>query len=161
MKTFKEKLKFPNYIFEIDDKDISDVYVEYTLYDLEKTRWENGKKQEPDITPQICIDVTGTYNEKEVYFGLELRKGLDYLNKLKIDEVTEISDIVDDGETFMIDLEGNNRSVFMNFPTYTKADMYKEITNFYVLKIKKNHFLFKIQIPTERIFAYFEIEFKE
>ncbi len=61
----------------------------------------------------------------------------------------------------MVNLEGKTTSVFLNRPTNTKEDMYKEITNFYVLKLKKNHFLFKVQIPTERVFAYFEVHFKE
>jgi hypothetical protein len=161
MTTHKEKLVFPNYIFEINDIDISDVYVEYELYDMEITSWKDGKKQEPEIYPQMTIELTGKYNNQEIYFGFDLKKGLKHLNRFKKDEMVEISDLVVEGETFMVNLEGKTTSVFLNRPTNTKEDMYKEITNFYVLKLKKNHFLFKVQIPTERVFAYFEVHFKE
>ena len=160
MKTFKEKLKFPNYIFEINDIDIADVYVEYTYFDYEVTRWKNGKKQPPEVTPEISIDVSGSYEDKNVSFGIELKKDLKYLNSLKENKMIEISDIIDRGETFINDLEGASRFLYINFPTNTEEDMYKEISHFYLLKKADNHFLFKIEIPTERLFAYFEIKFK-
>ncbi len=94
MTTHKEKLVFPNYIFEINDIDISDVYVEYELYDMEITSWKDGKKQEPEIYPQMTIELTGKYNNQEIYFGFDLKKGLKHLNRFKKDEMVEISDLV-------------------------------------------------------------------
>ena len=59
MKKEGEVLNFPDYVFEIDGKDIKDARVIYNYGSLERTEFEYGKKTKVTYSPTINIEILG------------------------------------------------------------------------------------------------------
>lgn len=159
----KEKvLDFFSYVFEIDNSDIKDVKVLYYEDKLEITEFKDGKKSKVYYSPLLCFEMLGLdENNNEVYLSFEINIDLKTLNSFN-NGIEDITKYMQETETF-IKKPNDTNSRFLDFyiPTNTNKDMFHKLTSFYVLKLEEDKFLFKLTIPSENVFTYFEINFKE
>ncbi len=137
-----QQLKFPNYIFEIDGKDIGKVKVKYILYEQ-----------------SMDIELSGI-NEfgAEASFSTTLEISLKRLNGFSKKPV-DISKYVFDSETFLKRPNNKYTPMRIYFLKNNEEDMYNNLSSAWILKLDENKFLFKFCIPTENLFTYFEIDF--
>lgn len=161
MKKEGEGLNFPDYIFEIDGKDIKDARVIYNYGSLERTEFECGKKTKVTYSPTIDLEILGIDdNLNEAYLCFELNLDLETLNNFN-NGIEDITKYMLETEAF-IKRPNEDKSVFLDFylPTNKNGDMFHKLTSLYVLKLGNNKFLFKLTVPSENVFTYFEVNFK-
>lgn len=160
-KEVEEVLNFPDYVFEIDGKDIKDARVIYNYGSLERTEFEYGKKTKVTYSPTINIEILGIDdNFNEAYLCFELNLDLETLNNFN-NGVVDITKYMLETEAF-IKKPNEDKSGFLDFylPTNKNDDMFHKLTSLYVLKLGNNKFLFKLTVPSENVFTYFEVNFK-
>lgn len=161
MKNFEQKLHAYNSYLEINNEDIIDLNLEYCLDNYSVVYYKEGKRNNEETKPCILFTITGkTKDNKKAYFEFELRLGLDDLNKY-LRKPIDISKYVSfDGPCCQV---GDEEPLFFLFQTSNKKidDMYRKIASAYVYKKSKNVFIFKLFIPEEKLFTYFEVDFNE
>lgn len=145
MESNKQKLKVSDYVFEIDGKDITKVEVEYEFL---------------KNLPAISIDIKGVdNNNNEAWFCFELGMDLKQLNNY-IDKPVEITEFVSDCEAFIKKPNmDHSRELDFYFPTNTVEDIYHNLTSIWVVKKETNIFIFKVCVPSDGLFAFFEVDF--
>jgi len=146
----KQKLKVTDYVFEIDGKDISKAEVEYDFIKLTSVSYKNGKKDKVEYLPAISIEVSGIDSNNLVQLN-------SYSNV-----PTDITKFLSDCEAFIKKPDMNHsRELDLYFPTNTVTDIYHNLTSIWVVKKDVNIFIFKVCIPTDNLFAYFEVNFND
>lgn len=158
-KQVKRKLHIYDYVFEIDGKDIYDVYIEYHLNNIETVFYEKDKRVNTMIEPSISIELSGKdKGSKEAWICFEIKTDIDYLNTLS-KEPTDITNILSQSECFIKRPNENSVPFWFELPRNTEEDIYKKITSLWVSKIKDNEFIFKLTVPNE-VFTFFKIIFE-
>ena len=160
MKKEGEVLNFPDYIFEIDGKDIKDARVIYNYGSLERTEFEYGKKTKVTYSPTINLEILGIDdNFNEAYLCFELNLDLETLNSFN-NGIEDITKYMLETEAFI--KRPGDKTIFLDFylPTNKNDDMFHKLTSLYVLKLDNNKFLFKLTVPSKNVFTYFEVNFK-
>lgn len=159
----EEILKFSDYIFELDGKDIIDAKIIYYYDNIESVEFIDGKKGEEYSIPVISLEISGVDdNSNHVFLSFMLKLGLKTLNSFKKNKIEDITKYLLESE--MIAKRSNeDESGFLEcyLPTNSQSDMFHQLTSLYVLKLDDNKFLFKLTIPNENIFTYFEVNFKQ
>lgn len=157
----KRKLNVSDYVFEIDGKDIYNVYVIYTLDEIESVIFENGMKKETILEPAISIELNGTdKNENDAWIYFDMKTNIDYLNTLS-NKPTDITYLLHGSESF-IKRPTEELSEFLDFelPKNTEEDIYKNLTSLWISKIAEYEFIMKLSVPNE-VFTFFKIKFNE
>ncbi len=159
MKKEGEVLNFPDYIFEIDGKDIKDARVIYNYGSLERTEFEYGKKGKVTYSPTISLEIFGVDDDRDASLSFELNIDLETLNSFN-NGIEDITKYMLETEAFI--KKPGDKTIFLDFylPTNKKDDMFRKLTSLYVLKLDNNKFLFKFTVPSDNVFTYFEVNFK-
>ena len=160
MKKEGEVLNFPDYIFEIDGKDIKDARVIYNYGSLERAEFEYGKKGKVTYSPTISLQIFGVDDDdRDVSLSFELNIDLETLNSFN-NGIEDITKYMLETEAFI--KRPGDKTIFLDFylPTNKKDDMFRKLTSLYVLKLDNNKFLFKFTVPSDNVFTYFEVNFK-
>ena len=160
MKKEGEVLNFPDYIFEIDGKDIKDARVIYNYGSLERTEFEYGKKGKVTYSPTISLEIFGVDDDdRDASLSFELNIDLETLNSFN-NGIEDITKYMLETEAFI--KRPGDKTIFLDFylPTNKKDDMFRKLTSLYVLKLDNNKFLFKFTVPSDNVFTYFEVNFK-
>ena len=91
-----------------------------------------------------------------------LKLGLKTLNSFKKNKIEDITKYLLESE-IIAKRSNEDESGFLEcyLPTNSQSDMFHQLTSLYVLKLDDNKFLFKLTIPNENIFTYFEVNFKQ
>lgn len=155
------KLNVSDYVFEIDGKDIINCVLKYYIDEMKNVYYSDGRVEEI-YNPRIVFDIQGfDLDKNEAWISFELNIGLKELNEYSSKPVN-IIDKVSMSESF-IKRPNEENSTFLDFeiPTDTIDDMYKNISSLWVSKLDENKFIFKVCIPGERVFSFFEIDFNE
>ena len=146
------KLHVYDYVFEIDNKNIVDVKLDYKFgFDIDS----NNKKHE-----YISLTLSGIdENNKEAWINMDIFCNLKELNKLSI-LPTEILQKYTIMESFIKKTTENN-SRFLDFETQKNSidDIYRNLSSIYISKLEENVFVFKVSVPTEGLFTWFKIDF--
>ena len=159
MKKEGEVLNFPDYVFEIDGKDIKDARVIYNYGSLERTEFEYGKKGKVTYSPTISLEIFGVDDDRDASLSFELNIDLETLNSFN-NGIEDITKYMLETEAFI--KRPGDKTIFLDFylPTNKKDDMFRKLTSLYVLKLDNNKFLFKFTVPSDNVFTYFEVNFK-
>lgn|GEM_PF-3318533 len=92
IKEVEEILNFPDYIFEIDGKDISDAKITYYYDSIENVEFIDGKRGKEFSSPLIYLEISGVDdNNKTAFLSFMLKLDLEILNnfdKNKIEDIT-------------------------------------------------------------------------
>lgn len=160
MKEIKQKLNFSDYDFEVDGKIISKVYVTYYLNEDEVVDYHNGIRGEIKYRPYISLCISGMdNNDKEVWFSFMMNIGLDKLNEFS-KEPTNITNYVSLGEAFIKKADNEDATwLDFEFPKNDFNDIYRNLSSIWISKIDTNKFIFKVCVPSERLFSYFHVDF--
>lgn len=154
-----KKLRVSDYVFEIDGKDIYNCVVKYSITENMMVHYNDGSLEEV-YKPVINLEIQGNdLNKNEAWICFELNLGLKELNKYS-SIPTNIIDKVSKSESF-IKRPNEENSTFLDFeiPMNKVDDMYKNISSVWVSKLDENIFIFKVCIPSERMFSYFIVDF--
>lgn len=154
-----KKLRVSDYVFEIDGKDIYNCVVKYSITENMMIHYSDGHIEE-EYNPVIVLEIQGNdLNKNEAWICFELNLGLKELNKYS-SIPTNIIDKVSKSESF-IKRPNEENSTFLDFeiPMNKVDDMYKNISSVWVSKLDENIFIFKVCIPSERMFSYFIVDF--
>ena len=157
----EEVLNFPDYVFEIDGKDITDAKVAYYYDNMESVEFVNGKRGKEFLSPLLCLEISGVDdNNKNAFLSFMLKLDLETLNNFN-NKIEDITKYMLETEAF-IKKPNEDKSGFLDFylPTNKNDDMFHKLTSLYVLKLDNNKFLFKLTVPSENVFTYFEVNFK-
>ena len=155
------KLNVSDYVLEIDNRDIYNCTLKYSINEIEDLYYKDGsvsKRYNPVINLEIGgMDLDGN----EAWISFEINIGLNELNKYS-DEPVNIINILSKSEAF-VKRPGYENSTFLNFqiPSNTIDDMYKDISSLWISKLDMNKFIFKICVPDEMIFSYFIVDFNK
>lgn len=158
-KEYKRKLKVNEYVLEIDNKDIFDVNVTYTIDKVESIIYKDGKRLDEKLEPVLVIELNGKDKEgNESWISFDLKVDIDYLNTLS-QEPTDITHLLLGSESF-IKKPNDELSGFLDFdiPINTLDDIYKNLSSLWISKINTNEFIMKLCVPNE-VFTYFKIIF--
>ena len=161
MKKEGEVLNFPDYVFEIDGKDITDAKVTYYYDNMESVEFVDEKRGKEFLSPLLCLEIYGVDdNNKDAFVSFMLKLDLETLNNFN-NRIEDITKYMLETEAF-IKKPNEDKSGFLDFylPTDKKNDMFHKLTSLYVLKLDNNKFLFKLTVPSENVFTYFEVNFK-
>ena len=146
------KLHVYDYVFEIDNKNIVGVKLDYKFgFDIDS----NNKKYE-----YISLTLSGIdENNKEAGINMDIFCNLKELNKLSIipTEILQKYTII---ESF-IKKPTENNSRFLDFEIQKNSidDIYRNLSSIYISKLEENVFVFKVSVPTEGLFTWFKIDF--
>ena len=90
-----------------------------------------------------------------------LKLDLEILNNFDKNKIEDITIYILESESF-VKRPNEDKSRFLDYylPTNKHSDMFHQLTSLYVLKLDDDKFLFKLTIPNENIFTYFEVNFK-
>ena len=154
-------LNFPDYVFEIDGEDVKDAKVTYYYDNMESVEFVDGKRGKEFLSPLICLEISGINNNNKKAF-------LSFMLKLDLETLNSFNNGIEDITKYMLETEAfikkpnEDKSGFLDFylPTNKKDDMFHKLTSLYVLKQGNNRFLFKLTVPSENVFTYFEVNFK-
>ena len=156
----EEVLNFPDYVFEIDGEDVKDAKVTYYYDNMESVEFVDGKRGKEFLSPLICLEISGINNNNKKAF-------LSFMLKLDLETLNSFNNGIEDITKYMLETEAfikrpGDKTIFLDFylPTNKKDDMFHKLTSLYVLKLDNNKFLFKLTVPSENVFAYFEVNFK-
>lgn len=156
----KQKLNVSNYVFEIDGKDIIKAEVEYELSKFTTIFYKDGKRDRVEYFTAISIEVTGIDdNNNEAWFCFELDMSLEQLNTYP-EKPVNITEFVSSSEAFIKkpNME-SSRELDFYFPKNTIEDIYHNLTSIWVVKKDINTFMFKVCVPSDYLFAFFEVNF--
>lgn len=156
----KQKLNVCDYVFEIDNNDIMNVEVEYKFFDLTSVSFKDGKKDKTEYLPAILFDISGVDKDNnEAWFSFELDMSLEHLNTYSENPV-DITRYLSYAEAF-VKKPLMDHSIPLSFylPTNTTKDIYHNLTSLWVVKKDVNIFIFKLCVPDENLFAFFEVNF--
>lgn len=163
MNEVTKKLNVSDYAFELDGRNIIKCYLTYSVDEYENTIHYVDGHEEKEYNSVITFEINGIdlNTEKEAWFSFELNVGLDELNRYS-DKPINIIDKIYDGESFIKRPTGEN-STFLDFefPTDTINDIYLNLSSVWVSKLGENKFIFKVCVPSEALFSYFEVDFNE
>lgn len=160
-KEVEEVLNFPDYVFEIDGKDIKDAKLTYYYDSIDTVEFVNGKRGKEFSSPLLCLEISGVDDDNKDTF-------LRFMLKLDLETLNNFNDGIEDITKYMIETEAfikrpnEDREGFLELylPTNKNNDMFHKLTSLYVLKLDKDKFLFKLTVPSENVFTYFEGNFK-
>lgn len=149
-------MKVSDYVFDIDSKDIKKAEVEYEFIKLTSVSFKDGIK----YLPAISIDLSGIdSNNSEIWFYFELDMNLEQLNTYA-DTPTNITEYLSDCEVFIQKPNmDHSRKLDLYFPTNTIKDIYHNLTSIWVVKKDINIFIFKVRVPRDSLFTFFEVNF--
>src|SRR5699024_1325203 len=91
-KEVEEVLNFPDYVFEIDGKDITDAKVTYYYDNMESVEFVDGKRGKEFLSPLLCLEISGVDdNNKDAFVSFMLKLDLETLNNFnnKIEDITK------------------------------------------------------------------------
>ena len=146
------KLHVYDYVFEIDNKNIVDVKLDYKFgFDVAS----NGKQSE-----YISLTLSGIEeNNKDAWINIDILCSLKELNELS-EIPTEILQKYTITESF-IKKPNENNSRFLDFEIQENSidDIYRNLSSIYISKLEENVFVFKVSVPTEGLFTWFKIDF--
>ena len=163
MNGVKIKLNVSDYAFEIDNKNIVNCYLSYSINEYDKIIRYVDKYEESVKESIISIEISGVdlNTESESWFSFDLKIDLNELNDYS-DIPVNIIDKVYDGECFIKrPCCGDATFLDFEFPKGTQEDMYFNISSLWVSKLNDNKFIFKVCVPSEGLFCYFPIDFNE
>ena len=109
----------------------------------------------------LCLEISGVDdNNKDAFVSFMLKLDLETLNNFN-NKIEDITKYMLETEAF-IKKPNEDKSDFLDFylPTNKNDDMFNKLTSLYVLKLDNNKFLFKLTVPSENVFTYFEVNFK-
>ena len=161
-KEVEEVLNFPDYVFEIDGKDITDAKVTYYYDNMESVEFVDGKRGKEFLSPLLSLEISGVDDDnKDTFLRFMLKVDLETLNNFN-DGIEDITKYMIETEAF-IKRPNEEREGFLEIylPTNKNNDMFHKLTSLYVLKLDKDKFLFKLTVPSENVFTYFEGNFKK
>lgn len=150
-----------NSCLEVNNEDITKLKLEYEFGNYTTIYYKDGKKSKEEVKPCITFELRGkNKNQEDVWFEFEVRLGLDDLNKFKQKPIDISKSITFDGPSLQI---GEEPYIFSNFRHNENNinDMYHILSSAYVFKKEKNIFIFKLFIPDDNLFTYFEVDFNE
>lgn len=163
IKEVTKKLKVMDYAFEIDNENIEKVEVTYAFGNMVGTHFKDGKKTDKIThTPYISFELNGTDNKgNTAWISFEINISLDKLNTYT-EKPTDITEFLSLSESFL-KRPNWDKSGFLDFdiPLGTIEDMKKDLTSLYVSKKKTNVFIFKLSVPSERVFTFFIVDFND
>lgn len=128
---------------------------------MESVEFVDGKRGKEFLSPLICLEISGVDdNNKNAFLSFMLKLDLETLNSFN-NGIEDITKYMLETEAF-IKKPNEDKSGFLDFylPTNKKDDMFHKLTRLYVLKQGNNRFLFKLTVPSENVFTYFEVNFK-
>ena len=91
-KEVEEVLNFPDYVFEIDGKDITDAKVTYYYDDMESVEFVDGKRGKEFLSPLLSLEISGVDdNNKDAFVSFMLKLDLETLNNFnnRIEDITK------------------------------------------------------------------------
>ncbi len=156
-----QKLHVYNSALEINNEDITDLNLSYEFGNFFTVHYKDGKRDKEEINPCITFELTGkTKDKREAWLEFEVHLGLDDLNKLQKKPIDISKYIFFDGPALQV---GDEPHIFLDIrhPENNINDMYRELSEAKVYKKKKNVFIFKLYIPEDKLFTYFEVDFNE
>ena len=158
-----EVLNFPDYVFEMDGKDINDAKITYYYDSIENVEFIEGKRGKEASSPLISLEISGVDdNNRDAFLRFMLKLDLETLNNFDNNKIEDITKYLLESETF-VKRPNDDKSQFLDcyLPTNKNTDMFHQLTSLYVFKLDKDKFLFKLTVPSENIFTYFEVNFKK
>ena len=159
----EEVLNFSDYVFEIDGKDIKDAKITYYYDSIESVEFIDGKRGKEFSNPLISLEISGVDdNNKDAFISFMLKLDLETLNNFDKNKIEDITKYLLESEAF-VKRPNEDKSGFLNcyLPTNKHTDMFHPLMSLYVLKLDDDKFLFKLTVPSENIFTYFEVNFKQ
>ena len=158
-KTFKPR--FEDYVFELEGIDIGNVKITYSCLDVEYKTIEDGTISDFKHKKDLFIELSGTKDDDKASVEFAIDYTIEELNTLG-NEPTNITEALIEGEAFFKKLnEKYDMELDIQKPTYTAKDMKKNLSSLYVLKESENRFLFKLSVPSDKLFTFFTIDFKQ
>lgn len=160
-KEVSQKLKVSDYVFEMNNKDIENVYVTYSFGTLTSWSFKEGKIDKTKYLPVINFELSGVDSEnREAWISFELRMDLNMLNECS-ETPTDISKFTSTSEAYIKrPVEDKADILDFWFPQNKFEDIFHNLSSAYVSKVKENVFIFKLSIPNE-VFTYFKVDFNE
>ena len=107
----------------------------------------------------ISLEIFGVDDDRDASLSFELNIDLETLNSFN-NGIEDITKYMLETEAFI--KKPGDKTIFLDFYLLTnkKDDMFRKLTSLYVLKLDNNKFLFKFTVPSDNVFAYFEVNFK-
>lgn len=157
-----QKLKVSEYVFEIDNKDIVGSEVKYEIANLESCALKNGKWEKGQNYPVINIELSGKDSDgRDAWICFEVNMDLEKLNKYT-QEPTNIIEYISDCEAFIKrPTKEYSQELDLYFPTNSIDDMHRNLSSIWISKQSKNVFMFKVCVPSDKLFAYFVVDFNK
>lgn len=157
----KIDLKIMDYVFCYNNEDLSNAKLKYWFDKIQNIefKYENGKKiwSKENFSPTIDFSISAEDRNKErYYFNFMLNLDLKILNKMSTTIPTNINNYVIEGEILLDNpyIEG------VEFLDIEKEEnIYHFTPSYWVQKLEKNKFAFKIQYQS--LFIWFHINFDE
>ena len=158
--TITKKIKVEDYTFEIENTNITKVYVSYTFGKSEIISYENGKREDISYEDEITITLSGIdNNDNEAWISFLIKSNLEELNKYT-ENPKDISKHINKGEAFVKTPKSEKSSfLIFNFPKKTLEDIYENLSSVWISKLENNIFVFKVCVPSSNIFASFKVDF--
>ncbi len=156
-KIVRKGLEVQDYVFFYKNEDLNNAKLEYYFDQIMHVEYVDGERKKESFSPLIHLSIiVDDKNKKSFTFDFMIEMDIDMLNKLS-DKPNIINEYVIDGEIFF-----DNPYVDKNGPlfAYLEESMYHDNPHFWVAKIKKNKFVFKISYPEESLFIWFVVSFK-
>lgn len=149
-----------DYLFEIDGKDILKAAVKYEFIKLSVVSFKDGEKDNTKYLPAISIEISGVdSNNNEAWVCFQLEMSLEQLYSYS-NIPTDITKYLSDCEAFIKKPEMNHsRELDLYFPKNTINDIYHNLTSIWIVKKDVNIFIFKVCVPSDNLFAFFEVNF--
>lgn len=150
------KLKVSDYIFRFEKTELSNAILEYNFDKSKDTIYTNGKNTKEIYNDLINFTIHADDKNGMTYtFSFVVKMSMSELNKLS-DKPNNINNYIIAGETTWDNPYDKNYSQLI---CTFEQKMHYDNPNFYAAKIEENKFSFKISIPEECIFIWFNIEF--
>ncbi len=144
------------------DLDATEYILRITNREIMETNLSFIESIENNNIPIITIELNGKdYEEYDAGISFDLYLSTEDLIDYST-EPTNISNKLIDGHFYIMRPSDDDYNEYkVSIPTNTVDDMKKDLTNLYVAKVDNETYLFKLSIPEEGIFTYFEVNIKE
>ena len=154
-----KELHFLDYIFEIDHKDINKVELTYYYEDIGVSIYEDGKKVGETDDKILTFELAGENKEgKPASVQFNVKTTIEDLEKYDKNKVIDITDLLDDFESFLTRPGEKSECLYFGKPTNTEEDMRAVFPNLFLFR-KDDEYQFKLVVPGDQVFLFFKIKF--
>lgn len=148
-----------DYVFEIDGEDMINVSATYSVCYYVSSKFKDGKKESTSKKPFISIELSGTdKNNNPAFISFDIKTDFNFLSNLD-NNPHDITYLLDNGDSFIKRPLEESDLLEFEIPKNNKDDMYKNLSSLWVLKLKKDFYLFKLSVPNY-LFTYFVIKYE-